>query len=233
MLGGDHTVAAGTWCGVAAALRPRAVGLLWIDAHMDSHTPQTSHSGKSHGMPLASLFGCGDGELPELRMGTLSSRQVCLVGVRSYEPEEASLLERLGVRVFFMEEIRRRGLGAVLDEALEIVNRDTAGFGVTIDLDALDPIDAPGVALPVAGGIRALPLLQALASKVSDDRLVALEIAEYCPWRDNEYRTARLVTELLSAMLRHRFMLWRTNTAGQLAHRKRSAPVARRYKVRV
>ena len=202
VLGGDHTIAAGTWGGAAAALRPDGpIGLIWIDAHMDSHTPQTSPTGRPHGMPLASLFGCGDGELHEPGAGALSPQHVCLVGVRSYEAEEASLLERLGVRIFFIEEIRRRGLAAVLDQALATVNRDTAGFGITIDLDALDPADAPGVALPVPDGIRAVALLEWLAANDGGGRLIALEIAEYFPRRDHDNRTAKLIAELIVAAL--------------------------------
>jgi hypothetical protein len=156
--------ATGTWSGAAAALRPRgALGLLWIDAHMDAHRPHTSPSGNLHGMPLACLLGHGEPALATLAGApALAPAHVCLVGVRSYEAEEAQLLEQLGVRVFLMDEVRRRGLPAVLREAHAVVTRGTAGFGVTLDVDAVDPQEAPGVGTPAPGGLRAGSLLAEL-----------------------------------------------------------------------
>src|SRR6267378_2282166 len=135
VLGGDHTCAGGTWTGVARTLRGD-LGMIWIDAHMDSHTPATSHTGRLHGMPLAWLLGEDDDPLYGLTTGVIDPLHVSVVGVRSFEPEEAERLARLGVRVFMMEEVRKRGLQPVLDEALAIATRGTAGFGLSIDLDA-------------------------------------------------------------------------------------------------
>src|SRR5688500_12674459 len=110
VLGGDHSCAGGTWAGVARTLHG-ALGLVWVDAHMDSHTPRTSHTGRLHGMPLAWLLGQDDDPLYGLASGVLDPRHVCLVGVRSYEPEEDARLKRLGVRVIFMDEVAARGIG--------------------------------------------------------------------------------------------------------------------------
>jgi ornithine--oxo-acid transaminase len=197
VLGGDHSCAIGTWRGVGRAAGP--FGLIWIDAHLDSHTPRTSPSGLLHGMPLAFLL--GEGETPLAGPPALDPKQVCVVGVRSFEPEEAGLLQRLGVTVFSMEDIRRRGLEAVLEDALETVRRGTAGFGISIDLDALDPADAPGTGTPVPGGIRLHELLPALPHIGCGHRLLALEIAEFDPQRDVEGQTARAVGELAAAAL--------------------------------
>ncbi len=219
VIGGDHACAAGTWNGVARALlQSRAaaghiemarsagpLGLIWIDAHMDSHTPGTSPSGRLHGMPLASLLGQGDDELPGFDAAALAPQHVCLVGVRSFEPEEARLLARLGVRVFFMEEIWQRGLDAVMNDALAIVTHGTAGFGITLDLDALDPADAPAVGTRATDGIRARALLAALAKISRDPRLVGFELVEYSPDLDRDGRTARLVPELIAAALVGRY----------------------------
>src|SRR6266581_3232338 len=156
VLGGDHSCAGGTWSGVARTLHERgggSLGLIWVDAHMDSHTPRTSHSGRLHGMPLAWLLGQDDDPLYGLASGVLQPRHVCLVGVRSYEPEESERLARLGVRVYLMEEVRQRGLRRALDDALRIASQDTAGFGISIDLDVVTPEDAPGVAVPAEGGL--------------------------------------------------------------------------------
>ncbi len=203
VVGGDHSVAIGTWRGVQRALAARGpLGLIWIDAHMDSHTFATTPSGQLHGMPLAVLLGHGDaalvaigGPAPRLRPGN-----VCLIGVRSFETGEAALLERLGVRVFAMEEIRSRGLGAVFDEALAIVRRGTAGFGVSIDLDALDPDEEPGVGSPVPGGLCRAELAAALARLGDDPAFVAMEIAEYNPHRDPGHATADAAAALVDAI---------------------------------
>jgi arginase len=140
VVGGDHSCAIGTWSGVHRALAGQGpIGLIWIDAHMDSHTFATTPSGQIHGMPLACLLGYGETALTAIEgaEAKLRPEHVCLIGVRSYEAGEAALLQRLGVRVFAMDEIRRRGLGAVFDEALTIVRNGTAGFGVRIQ-----PVDA-------------------------------------------------------------------------------------------
>src|SRR3989441_1196496 len=134
-------------------VRRRALGLVWVEAHRASHPPGTSHTGRLHGMPLAWLLGQDDDPLYGLASGVLDPRHVCLVGVRSYEPEESERLARLGVRVYLMEEVRQRGLRRALDDALRIASQDTAGFGISIDLDVVTPEDAPGVAEPAEGGV--------------------------------------------------------------------------------
>jgi len=204
VIGGDHSCAIGTWSGVHAATRARGpLGLLWIDAHLDSHTPETSHTGLIYGMPLASLLGYGDAAFthcltPEPK---LQPEHVCVFGARSYEPEERALLDRIGVRVIGMREIERRGLSATLDEALGVVRGAGGGYGVTIDLDALDPRDAPGVGTPAPGGLRAARLIPALEQIGSDPRLTALEIAEYNPHRDRRGVTRQHAIGLAASVL--------------------------------
>lgn len=200
VLGGDHSCAIGTWSGAAAALpNRRPLGLIWIDAHMDSHTPETSASGAVHGMPLASLLGYGDARLTKVQFSgpKLFSEHVCLIGVRSYEPAEAEFLRQHKVRVYFMDEVRRRGLATVMNEAYELISRGTAGFGISIDLDALDPLDAPGVGSPEPGGLAALDLLHALAPLSAKPGLLGIEIAEFNPARDPDGKTARVITRLI------------------------------------
>ena len=203
VVGGDHTCAIGTWKGVAHANRARGfVGLLWIDAHMDAHTPQTSETGMLHGMPVASLLGYGYPELTAIADGVkLDPKCVCLFGVRSFERGEADLLERLGVRVYFMEEIRRRGVSESLREAVSLVCCASGGFGITLDLDAIDPTDAPGVGSPAAGGMRAADLMAALAEHGAHPNLSGIEIVEYNPYRDRQLATAGVVGDALDAML--------------------------------
>lgn len=202
VLGGDHSCAIGTWSGVARVLAPRGpLGLVWIDAHMDAHTPATSPSGMLHGMPLACLLGYGDEGLARAPgRGRLDPARVRLVGVRSYEPGEAALLHRLGVRVHFMSEVARRGFDAVLAEALGAVARGAAGVGLSLDLDALDPRDCPAVSSLVARGIRREALARALARTLPRVPLVAVEIVEYNPYRDRDGLGAQLVAELLGLL---------------------------------
>lgn len=203
VIGGDHTCAIGTWKGVAGALRTRGpLGLIWIDAHMDAHTPQTTASGALHGMPLACLLGHGDPHLTALGGGiSLGPRYLCLIGVRSYENEEAALLRQLGVRVFYMDEVARRGLATVMREALAIVTAGSAGFGLSIDLDVLDPRDAPGVNTPVENGVRSRELATALACVSAHPALAAIEFAEFNPLRDRGGRTASSLEKLLDAVV--------------------------------
>jgi arginase len=200
VIGGDHSCAGGTWTGVARTLRGN-LGLLWIDAHMDSHTPATSHTGRLHGMPLAWLLGQDDDPLYGLSSGVLEPQHVCLVGVRSYEPEEDERLRRLGVRVVFMDEIARRGIDAVLDEALDIVSAGTGGFGVSIDLDVVTPEEAPNVGTPAKGGVSSAELARALERIPLRPGLAAVELVEYSPRLDRDARTARVAIELLTAAL--------------------------------
>ena len=200
VLGGDHSCAGGTWSGVARTL-DGALGLVWIDAHMDSHTPSTSHTGRLHGMPLAWLLGQADDPLYGLASGVLKPEHVCLVGVRSYEPEEDERLRRLGVRVVFMDEVHARGIDAVLGEAIGIARAGTTGFGVSIDLDVVSPDEAPNVGTPVSGGVTSAELARSLEQVAGEPSLAALELVEYSPRLDRDGATARVALSLLSAAL--------------------------------
>lgn len=208
VLGGDHSCAIGTWSGAASALAEKGpLGLVWIDAHMDSHTRATSSSGRPHGMPLAALLGHGEARAIAAQSastvleGHLDPRYVCLVGVRSHEPEEAELLARLGVKVYGQDEVDARGVALVLADAVSIARSAAAGYGISVDLDAVDPGEAPGVGTPVAGGIGARELVAALGACCRDAGYTALEIVEYNPHRDVDNRTARLVEDMIVATL--------------------------------
>jgi arginase len=204
VIGGDHSCAIGTWSGVHEVLHPQGrMGLLWIDAHMDSHTFRTSPSHALHGMPLACLLGYGDPRLT--RIGgpapKLLPEDVCLLGVRSFEWGEAALLKNLGVRIYFMNEIQERGLATVFAEAWAQVNRETAGCGISLDLDALDPADGPGVGSPVAGGLHERELETALRTVHGDPRLRAMEIVEYNPYVDRHFATAQAIHDLCQSVV--------------------------------
>ena len=184
VLGGDHIVGAGTWRGVARALAPRGkLGLIWIDAHLDAHTPQTTHTGNIHGMPLAALLGIGDETLTGLPGPHLDPAHVTIIGARSWEPEELKLLQKLGVKIFFMPEVKTRGLAAVLCDAMSIVRNGTAGFGVSVDLDTMDCAKLPATTCLVPDGIDPQELVDALHGLRNCADLAGLEIVEYVPER--------------------------------------------------
>ena len=205
VLGGDHSCAIGTWKGVADAVRKKGPpGLIWLDAHMDSHTPLTSPSGRLHGMPLACLLGQGPENFRRMAgcKQALPPEHVCLIGAHSFEPEEKMLLDGLGVRVFYIDEVMRRGLDAVTADALDIAAGAPAGFGISIDLDGIDPEDAPAVGSPVAGGVRACDLIRALPLVGRLEALLGIEIAEFNPYLDEDGKTARLIREMLATIAR-------------------------------
>lgn len=202
IIGGDHSVAIGTWSGVSRVLG-QPPGLLWIDAHLDSHTPETSYSGAIHGMPLACLLGRGDKRLLNIGLGgaQISAAHTVVLGPRSYEPEEMAFLQRLGVRIIDSDEILQRGFPACLDEAIGIVSAAPAGFGVTLDLDAIDPRLAPGVGSPEPDGLLANDVLTAVHWIAGRPGLKALEIVEYNPDRDRHGSTAGLISDLIGQIL--------------------------------
>jgi arginase len=205
VLGGDHSVACGTIAGMAAHLRRKKqkLGLLWIDAHPDMNTPQTSTSGNVHGMPLACSIGMGPRRLTHLCgfAPKVDPARVALVGIRDVDALEKPHVRNSGVRAFTMRDIDERGARSVMAEALEIVSGGSPGFHVSLDLDAVDPEYAPGVGTPVRGGLsyREAHLVMEM---VGDSRsMLSLEVVEVNPIMDEANRTAQLACELvLSAM---------------------------------
>lgn len=205
ILGGDHSTANGTWNGVRKYLNQKSekpMGLLWIDAHMDGHTFDTSPSNAIHGMVLASLLGIGDPRLCELyQKETIEPKYTCLIGTRSYEEGEKKLLEKLGVRIFYQNEIEQRGLESVMTEAISIVSNGTCGFGVSLDMDVFDPQDAPGVGSPEGNGVNTKEMLTALGLLRCNSDLKAFELVEYNPARDINLQTYQLAVDSIVASL--------------------------------
>jgi arginase len=200
VLGGDHSCALGSWAGVLAALpAQQPFGLLWLDAHMDAHTIETSHSKNPHGMPLAYLLGQGE---QGLFFGSsikryLDPTRVCLLGVRSFEVEEEQLLSSLGVQVFKMDDIKQQGLNNIFNKAFKIIGKGKSPYGVSIDIDGFDPKQAPGTGAPVSGGLDVLGCCQALSALQNDPHLVGVEIAEYDPSRDRDNLTQQVICSLV------------------------------------
>jgi arginase family enzyme len=152
-------------------------------------------------MPLAWLLGQDDDPLYGLATGVVQPEHVSLVGVRSFEPEEQERLNRLGVRIFYMSDVKKRGIAAVLEDAVAIATSGTAAFGISVDLDVVTPEDAPGVGTPVADGVAARDLARALSGIGGRPSLAAVELVEYCPRLDRDGRSARVAIDVLVAAL--------------------------------
>lgn len=200
-LSGDHSTAIGIWGGVMRALAKtdRQLGLIWIDAHMDAHTTASSPSGNPHGMPVAALLGMHDPILAQIRDGQplIKPEQINLVGIHSYESIEKTHLDRLGVDYYMMSRIRQLGLRTILHRCWQKLLLHCDLIGVSIDLDAVDPRDAPGVTVPVTHGIRLKELLGALSFMPVP---VALEISEYNPCADRKLQTMRSISAITRAV---------------------------------
>ena len=205
VLGGDHSIAIGSFAGVASYFKKReqTVGLIWFDAHADMNTPDSTPSGNIHGMPLATLFGYGTPELTNVAgfAPKLDPRLCAHVGARDIDPGEKELINKLGVRFFTMREIDERGMRACMDDAIAIASGGTAGYGVTFDVDALDPGDAPGSGTLVRGGLtyREAHLAMEKISEAGGMRL--LEIVEINTALDVNNKTAELGVELILSAL--------------------------------
>lgn len=200
VLGGDHSVAAGTVSGVAEFYRRQnqKIGLIWIDAHTDINTPESSPSGNVHGMPLAAIMGLGPPELANvLNFSPKVPAENCvLVGVRDIDAIEKENVRRAGIDVFTMRDIDERGMRTVMEEALRIAGRDTAGYHVSLDMDWVDPEDAPGVGTPVRGGATYREAHLAMEIIADHGRMLSFEIVEVNPVIDEHNRTADLAVEL-------------------------------------
>ncbi len=210
VLGGDHSSAIGTIAGVASHFRSldQETGVVWIDAHGDVNTPETTPSGNIHGMPLATSLGFG---LPDLvDIGGFSPKlkpgHVALVGIRDLDQGERDLIGESGIAVFTMKEVDRLGIARVMEEAIAIASRASGGLHVSFDMDVLDPSAAPGVGTPVRGGLSYREAHLAMEIVADSRRLTSLEIVEANPILDVKNTTAELGTELVLSALGKRIL---------------------------
>jgi arginase len=203
VLGGDHSIAIGTLSGLAAPAGPG--GVIWLDAHGDLNTPETTPTGNVHGMPLAAALGlCGFGA-DGLDLPAVEPDYVALVGVRSLDPGERKALKRLGIAVYTISDLDRRGVEPVIQEALAKVS-GASFVHVSVDLDVVDPEFAPGVGDPVRGGLSYREAHLALELVAEAGVLDSLELAEVNPIRDHENTTAGLAVELAASALGARIL---------------------------
>ena len=202
VLGGDHSLSMGSVAAVAEHYRRRdqPVGVIWVDAHADMNRPHTTPSGNIHGMSLAVLLGNGHPRLTG-RIPSVRPENASVLGARELDPGERKLISELGVRVFTMSEIDERGVATCMDEALERANSGTAGFHLSLDLDALDPRVAPGVGTPVQGGLTYREGHLVCEKAARTGRLLSLEVVELNPVLDDRNHTAQLAVGLVASAL--------------------------------
>lgn len=201
VLGGDHSIALGSITGITRVHKD--IGILWIDAHADFNTEETTPSGNIHGMVLAALAGLGNSRLTTAggRVSKLNTQTIAIVGARDLDPGERDLLRTQGVHVFTMSDIDQRGISDVMREALTIVGQASDGIHVSLDMDALDPAYAPGVGTPVPGGLTYREAHLAMEIVADAGRLVAMDVVEVNPILDRENATALLAVELVMSAL--------------------------------
>ena len=205
VLGGDHSIAIGTIAGLLRR-KPR-LGLLWFDAHGDYNTESTSPSGNVHGMPVATAVGLGNRVLATAFHGHfVNPAKVVYVGVRTLDPAEAEALRHSGTTVFSMHEIDRYGMREVMARAIDIVGTDTEGIDLSFDLDALDPLYAPGSGTPYSGGLTDREAHLALELLAEEDVLTSIEMVEVNPILDEHNRTGELAANLIASALGHRII---------------------------
>jgi len=201
VLGGDHSIAVGTVAGMSESFRRQGkkIGLIWFDAHADFNTPEISPSGNVHGMPMAAIMGYGAKELTHIFgfSPKVQPEYAVMVGIREVDRDERELVKKSGVRVFTMKDIDRRGIGAVMDDALSIVTNGTDGFAATLDADFLDPYESPGVATPVRGGADYREAHLAMEMLADTKKMVSFEITEINPILDEHNKTAHFGMELI------------------------------------
>lgn len=205
VLGGDHSIAIGSVAGVSSFYRQRGqkIGIVWLDAHSDVNTPDSTPSGNIHGMPLAALLGRGARELTHIAgfAPKVLPENVVIIGARSIDPPERELLKELNIRVVTMSELDERGMATVMKEAVEIAAYGTAGFHITMDMDFIDPFYAPGVGTPERGGATYRESHLAMEKLADSGKVLSVEITEVNPLYDTSNQTATLAVELILSAL--------------------------------
>jgi len=210
VLGGDHALSAGSIAGAAAHLASsgQKLGVVWVDAHGDLNTPATSRSGNVHGMPLAALLGNGDKAMASVAgtQGAIKAADVALVGLRDLDDSERTHIRKWNLSAFTMRALDERGVRNVMEEAIAIATRNTAGLWVSFDMDVIDPADAPGVGTPVSGGMTYREAHLAMEMFADSGKVVGIEVVEVNPVLDERNRTANVACELILSALGKRIL---------------------------
>lgn len=210
VLGGDHALAAGSIAGASAHLAAKGarLGAIWVDAHGDLHTPGSSSSGNVHGMPLAALLGYGDTAMSGICgiQPALRASDVALVGLRDLDLPERTHIKKWGLTAFSMRALDERGIHKVMEEAIGVATRNTDGIWVSIDMDVIDPSEAPGVGTAVPGGMTYREAHLAMEMLADSGKLIGLDVVEVNPVLDERNRTAEIACELILSAIGKRIL---------------------------
>ena len=198
VLGGDHSIGMGTIAGLARA--GHRVGVIWVDAHGDINTPTTTPSGNVHGMPFAVALGLADDPFPEALRGTTEGKNGVLLAIRDIDAGEKDNIARAGVTTLTMSDIDRLGMYAAMEKAIAVASRGD-GIHLSLDMDAIDPDEAPGVGTPVRGGLTYREVQLGMEMLAASGTLRSIEVCEVNPILDKENRTAQLAVELIASAL--------------------------------
>lgn len=200
MVGGDHSISIGSLAGMSKHYDN--LGVIWYDAHGDLNTPDTSPSGNIHGMPLAASLGIGDPQLTEIygKGPKIKPENVVIIGARCLDPGEKELIREKGIQVYTMHEIDRMGMPAVIEETIEYLKERTDGLHLSLDLDGLDPSEAPGVGTPVIGGMTYRESHLAMEMLFETGLITSAEFVEVNPILDDGNRTAGLAVGLMGSL---------------------------------
>lgn len=201
VIGGDHSLAIGS--ALASISKNKSLGIIWIDAHGDFNTFDTTITGNIHGLPLAAIAGYERRELVEFHnTNCYKPENTVIVGGRDIDPLEAENLKDAGVKVFTTEEIHKRGMSAVMKEAIEIASKNTAGIHISYDLDVIDPQIAPGVSVPAVDGINLEEAYIAVDEIVKNkDKVKSLDLVEYNPLKDIDDKTKIIAKTILNELI--------------------------------
>jgi len=213
VLGGDHSIAIGTIGGVGGHFRKadKKLGMIWFDAHGDANTPETTPSGNIHGMPQAVAFGLGAPELVTIggfavEESKLDPANSVIIGARSIDEREKDVIRDIGLKVFAMDSIDRRGIYEVTREAIEIASNGTDGFHLSFDVDGMDPSIAPGVGTAVLGGVSYRETHTMMEMVAESGQLVSMEVAEVNPILDVRNQTAEVAVEMVASAFGKRIL---------------------------
>lgn len=210
VIGGDHSIAIGTLAGIAGHFRKqnKKIGVIWVDAHGDMNTPETSPSGNIHGMPLAISMGVGHPKLTAVggNFQKVDPTKTVLLGIRTLDQGEIDHIRHMGVTVFTMRDIDKQGIHAVVEKAIEIASKDTAGIHLSFDADSIDPSVAPGVGTPVHGGLTYREAHYVMESLHDCKKVVSVEFVETNPILDMMNQTAKIGVELIGSFFGKRII---------------------------
>jgi len=199
VLGGDHSIGMGTIAGLDRA--GKRAGVIWIDAHGDINTPQTSPSGNVHGMPFAVALGLAGEPFPATLRATTDGKHAVLMAIRDIDPGEKDNIRKAGVTAITMADIDRTGMAEAMKKAIAVAGQAPGGIHVSLDMDALDPDEAPGVGTPVRGGLSYREAQLAMEMLAASGKLRSIEVAEVNPILDAGNKTAQLAVELVASAL--------------------------------